>query len=143
MPNLDQACSAILTHTLAPSVNFINVFKYKFFVRTSFRQLFLVTFWLCQKICTKNTRVKCWWNWHLGSFSFTDTHTHTHTPTHTHTQTHTGTHISEQNSAWSKFNFKHTHHLSPLSYSPIICWVTPTRPASLLLLMLLLMLLHI
>ncbi len=41
MPNLDQACSAILTHTLAPSVNFINVFKYKFFVRSSFRQLFL------------------------------------------------------------------------------------------------------
>ncbi len=29
-----------------PGVNFINIFTYKFFVRTSFRQLFLVTFWL-------------------------------------------------------------------------------------------------
>jgi len=31
---------------LIPVVNFINVFTYKFFVRTLFRQLFLVTFWL-------------------------------------------------------------------------------------------------
>jgi hypothetical protein len=30
-------------------VNFINVFTYKFLVGTSFRQLFLVTFWLWQK----------------------------------------------------------------------------------------------
>jgi len=30
-------------------VNFINVFMYKFLVRTSFLQLFLVTFWLWQK----------------------------------------------------------------------------------------------
>jgi len=25
--------------------------------------IFLVTFWLCQKICTKNSRVWRWWNW--------------------------------------------------------------------------------
>ncbi len=40
-------------------VNFINVFTYEFFVRTSFRQLFLVTFWLWQNIRTKNAREKC------------------------------------------------------------------------------------
>jgi len=34
-----------------------------FFVRMSFWQLFLVTFWLWQKNCTKNARVKRWWNW--------------------------------------------------------------------------------
>jgi len=44
-------------------LNFINVFTYEFFIRTSFRQLFLVTFWLWQKIRTKNEREKCWWNW--------------------------------------------------------------------------------
>jgi len=27
--------------------------------------IFLVTFWLCQKIRTKNSYVKRWWNWHL------------------------------------------------------------------------------
>jgi len=27
--------------------------------------IFLVTFWLCQKIRTKNSYVKHWWNWHL------------------------------------------------------------------------------
>ncbi len=27
--------------------------------------VFLVTFWLWQKICTKNLYVKRWWNWHL------------------------------------------------------------------------------
>jgi hypothetical protein len=31
---------------LLPAVNFINVFTYKFFIRTLFWQLFLVTFWL-------------------------------------------------------------------------------------------------
>ncbi len=36
-------------------VNFINVF------RTNV--VFLVTFWLCQKIRTKNSRIYCWWNW--------------------------------------------------------------------------------
>jgi hypothetical protein len=40
-------------------------FTNKFFVGTSFWQLFLVTFWLCQKICTKKTLIKLWWNWHL------------------------------------------------------------------------------
>jgi hypothetical protein len=39
---------------LAPGVNFINIFTYKFSVQMSFRQLFLVTFWLWQKIRTKN-----------------------------------------------------------------------------------------
>ncbi len=43
-------------------------FTYKFFIRTSFLQLFLVTFWLWQKICTKNARVKRWWN-HTRYFS--------------------------------------------------------------------------
>jgi hypothetical protein len=36
-------------------VNFINIFTYEFFVRMSFRQLFLVTFWLWQK----NSYEKC------------------------------------------------------------------------------------
>ncbi len=40
-----------------PGVNFINIFTYEFFVRTSFWQLFLVTFWLWQKIRTKKARV--------------------------------------------------------------------------------------
>jgi hypothetical protein len=40
-----------------PGVNFINIFTYEFFVQTAFRQLFLVTFWLWQKIHTKNARV--------------------------------------------------------------------------------------
>jgi len=30
--------------------------------------IFLVTFWLCQKICMKNLYVKRWWNWPLTSF---------------------------------------------------------------------------
>jgi len=34
-----------------------------FYVRMLFRQLFLVSFWLCQKIRTKNARVWRWWNW--------------------------------------------------------------------------------
>ncbi len=45
-----------------PGVNFINIFTYKFFLQTSFWQLFLVTFWLWQKIYTKKSRVKRWWN---------------------------------------------------------------------------------
>jgi len=43
-------------------VNFINIFTYKFFVRTSFQQLFLIKFWLWWKICTKNASLKRWWN---------------------------------------------------------------------------------
>ncbi len=43
-------------------VNFVNIFTYKFFVQTSFRQLFLIKFWLWWKIRTKNARVKRWWN---------------------------------------------------------------------------------
>ncbi len=31
--------------------------------------VFLLTFWLCQKIRMKNARVKRWWNWHLGLIS--------------------------------------------------------------------------
>ncbi len=34
-----------------------------FFVRMSFWQLFLVTFWLWQKSRMKNARRKRWWNW--------------------------------------------------------------------------------
>ncbi len=37
-------------------------FHQHLFVQMSFRQLFLVTLWLCRKIRTKNARVKCWWN---------------------------------------------------------------------------------
>jgi len=41
-------------------------FTYKFFVRTSFRQLFFTYMWLeesCQNnFRTKNSYVKCWWN---------------------------------------------------------------------------------
>ncbi len=40
----------------ASGVNFINVFTYEFFVQTLFLQLFLVTFWLWQKIRMKNAR---------------------------------------------------------------------------------------
>jgi hypothetical protein len=38
---------------LTTGVNFINIFTYKFFVQTSIQQLFVVTFWLWQKNCTK------------------------------------------------------------------------------------------
>jgi hypothetical protein len=38
---------------MRPSVNFTNIFTYKFFVQMLFWQLFLVTFWLRQKIRTK------------------------------------------------------------------------------------------
>jgi len=30
--------------------------------------IFLLTFWLCWKIRTKNSYVKRWWNWHLRQF---------------------------------------------------------------------------
>jgi len=33
--------------------------------------VFLVTFWLCQKIHTKNSYVKQWWNWRQVSISST------------------------------------------------------------------------
>jgi len=44
----------------------------KFFVRKSFWQLFLLTCNYVEKSCqkdvrTKNSCVKCWWNWHLNS----------------------------------------------------------------------------
>ncbi len=42
--------------------NLTNILRAAFFVRTSFWQLFLVTFCLWQKICTKKVRVKRWWN---------------------------------------------------------------------------------
>ncbi len=58
---------------LLPSgVNFINVYTYEFFVWTSFWQLFLETFWLWMNFCTKNARVKCWWNWRQTSLILTD-----------------------------------------------------------------------
>jgi len=52
--------------TFHPGVNFINIFTYKFFVLKLFRQLFLVSFWLWWKICTKNVCVKLWWNRRLN-----------------------------------------------------------------------------
>jgi len=52
---------------LSPGVNFINIFTYGFFVRTLFRQLFLIKFWLWRKTCTKNAHVKLWWNRRLFS----------------------------------------------------------------------------
>ena len=42
-------------------------FTLEYFVRTSFWQLFLVTFWLWGEIRTKNSHVKRWWNWHLNN----------------------------------------------------------------------------
>ncbi len=47
----------IMLMKLSPGVKIINVYMYGFFVRMSFWHLFLVTFWLWQKICTKNARV--------------------------------------------------------------------------------------
>jgi len=49
-----------MTELCAPTplrCQFHQQFTYKFFIRTSFWQLFLVTFWLWRKICTKNSRV--------------------------------------------------------------------------------------
>ncbi len=45
--------------------NFINVFMYEFFVRMSFQQPFLVTFWLWRLNLYEKRARKCWWNWHL------------------------------------------------------------------------------
>jgi len=53
---------------LSPGVNFINIFCAIFSYESLFWQLFLVTFWLWQKICTKNLCVKCWcnqWQWSI------------------------------------------------------------------------------
>ncbi len=43
---------------LTPAVNFINIFLCGFFVRTSFQQLFLVTFWLWRQNFLRKKRVK-------------------------------------------------------------------------------------
>jgi hypothetical protein len=45
---------------LTPAINFINVFTYEFFIRTSFRQLFLVTFGLCCLNLYEKCTCKCW-----------------------------------------------------------------------------------
>jgi len=50
---------------LKPVVNFINIIPTNFLYKSLFWQLFLVTFWLLLKICTKNLRIKRWWNSHL------------------------------------------------------------------------------
>ncbi len=50
------------------STSYAQIFRTKVF----FWQLFLVTFWLWQKLCTKNSRVKCWWNRHLVSSAALD-----------------------------------------------------------------------
>ncbi len=63
-PHLAQSGNA------TPGVNFINILTYTFSVQTLFQQLFLVTVWLWQKICTKNACVKQWWNWHQQSLFF-------------------------------------------------------------------------
>jgi len=47
-----------LTARHALAVNFINVIRTYFLYESLFWQLFLVTFWLWQKICTKNSGVK-------------------------------------------------------------------------------------
>jgi len=31
------------------------------------KAIFLVMFWLSTNFCTKNVRIKCWWNWHQNS----------------------------------------------------------------------------
>ncbi len=57
-----NAAKRVMSHAL----NFINVFTYEFFVRTSFQQLFLVTFGLwCLNSYEKCAR-KCWWNLHMA-----------------------------------------------------------------------------
>ncbi len=61
--NLEQKTREKTMMKLTAGVNFINVFTYEFFVWILFRQLFLLTFWLWQKICTKNVPVNRWWNW--------------------------------------------------------------------------------
>jgi len=43
-------------------------FHQRFFVRKSFWQLFLVTFWQKKHFRTKNAHVKCWWNWPQTNF---------------------------------------------------------------------------
>ncbi len=53
--------SLLVTSNSTPGVNFTNV------ILTNV--IFLVTFWLCQKNCTKNMLVECWWNWRQESIS--------------------------------------------------------------------------
>ncbi len=54
-----------------PWVNFINILHVHFSRKSKLSSFSLVTFWLWQKdlgnkhFCTKNARIKCWWNWHL------------------------------------------------------------------------------
>jgi len=48
---------------LTQGVNFINVERTNFSYEYDVLATFLVTFWLWQKIRTKNACVKCWWNW--------------------------------------------------------------------------------
>jgi len=59
----DLLMGAFPTGPIDTRCQFHQRFMYTFFVWTLFRQLFLVTFWLCWKIRTKNVRVWRWWNW--------------------------------------------------------------------------------
>ncbi len=50
-------------YVFSSGVNFINVKRTNFLYVYDILAAFLVTFWLWQKIRTKNAREKCWWNW--------------------------------------------------------------------------------
>jgi len=57
-----QFCMALLERIYRekqgiPGLNFINIKRANFTYENLFWQLFLVTFWLWQKICIKNARV--------------------------------------------------------------------------------------
>jgi len=57
-----QKCSKV---TWISGINFINILCTHFLYKRHFGSFSLVTFWLWGEICTKNLRLKRWWNRHL------------------------------------------------------------------------------
>jgi hypothetical protein len=55
---LYEKCTRKMLVKLTTGVNFINVKRTNFSYVYDILAAFLVTFWLCQKICTKNSYVK-------------------------------------------------------------------------------------
>ena len=55
---MQQKIILIFSLNLPPVVNFINVVRANFLYESLFWQLFQVTFWIWQKIHTKNLSVK-------------------------------------------------------------------------------------
>jgi len=49
----------------APVVNFINIFCVRFLYESAFVAKTKLEKSSAKHFCTKNVRVKCWWNWHL------------------------------------------------------------------------------